>query len=47
MPASLNYKSNLLPAGITDSGYNANAKRVACWMDEMYLAADDIPSFRD
>jgi hypothetical protein len=47
MPVSLNYKSNLLPAGITDPGYNANAKHVACWMDEMYLAADEIPCVCD
>jgi hypothetical protein len=29
-------------AGIGDPGYNANAKGVACRMDEMYLAAHEI-----
>src|SRR5437588_4273339 len=38
MSASLNYKSNLRPTGISDPGYNADAKAVAPGSSEMYAS---------
>jgi len=35
MSASLNYKSNLRPTGISDPGYNADAKAVAPGSSEL------------
>src|SRR5256886_10529165 len=43
MSASLNYKSNLRPTGISDPGYNADAKAVAPGSSELY--ASDMRCF--
>ncbi len=43
MSASLNYKSNLCPTGISDPGYNADAKAVAPGSSELY--ASDMRCF--